>query len=57
MVSIDSWRASPMKAQVLTTTTSASPGPEASSSPSARSVPTSLSLSTWFFGHPSVSTQ
>src|SRR5690348_3115762 len=56
-VSIDSWRAASMNAQVLTTTTSASSGPVAGTSPSASIVPVSLSESTWFFGQPRVSTQ
>src|SRR5689334_10858409 len=56
-VSIDSWRAASMKAHVLTTTTSASSGPAAGTSPSASIVPVSLSESTWFFGQPRVSTQ
>src|SRR5947209_1682296 len=56
-VSIDSWRAASMKAQVLTTTTSASSGASAGTSPSASIVPVSLSESTWFFGQPRVSTQ
>ena len=55
--SIDSWRASSMKAQVLTTTRSASSAAPAAVIPSARNVPTSLSESTWFFGQPSVSTK
>ena len=55
MVSIDSWRAASMKAHVLTTTRSASPGSSDACSPSASSVPISLSESTWFFGQPSVS--
>src|SRR5436190_14754938 len=46
-----------MNAQVLTTTTSASATVDAGSYPSARSVPVSLSESTWFFGQPRVSTQ
>ena len=56
-VSIDSWRASSMNAQVLTTTRSAWSAPSAAVRPSASSVPASLSESTWFFGQPSVSTQ
>ena len=56
-MSIDSWRASSTKAQVLTTTTSASSGPAAAESPSATSRPPSLSESTWFLGQPRVSTQ
>src|SRR6478735_7344291 len=56
-VSIDSWRASSMKAQVLTTTRSASAGSDAATRPSAARRPTSLSESTEFFGHPSVSIQ
>src|SRR5437763_5811141 len=46
-----------MKAHVLTTTTSASSGPAAGTSPSASIVPVSLSESTWFLGQPRVSTQ
>ena len=46
-----------MKAQVLTTTRSASAGRRPAPCPSATSVPTSLSESTWFLGQPSVSTQ
>ncbi|CAB4755693.1 unannotated protein [freshwater metagenome] len=46
-----------MNAQVLTTTRSAWPGLDADVYPSATSVPTSLSESTWFFGHPRVSIQ
>ena len=57
MVSIDSWRASSTKAQVLTTTTSAWSGPSAGTRPSASIVPTSLSESTWFLGQPKVSIQ
>ena len=56
MVSIDSRRASSMKAHVLTTTRSAAPGSDVAIIPSATSVPTSLSESTWFLGQPSVST-
>ena len=56
-VSIDSWRAASMKAQVLTTTRSASSGESAASKPSTVSVPTNLSESTWFFGQPKVSIQ
>jgi hypothetical protein len=56
MVSIDSLRASSMNAQVLTTTRSASAASSVGVIPSASSVPTNLSLSTWFFGHPKVST-
>src|SRR5438067_40597 len=56
-VSIDSSRAASMNAHVFTTTTSASEGSSAATSPSATSVPTSLSESTLFFGHPRVSTQ
>ena len=55
MASTDSWRASSMKAQVFTTTTSAEAAPSARSKPPAVSVPSSLSESTWFFGQPSVS--
>ena len=57
MVSIDSWRAASMKAQVFTTTRSASSGPAAGSSPSASRDATTLSESTAFFGQPSVSTK
>ena len=57
MVSIDSWRASSTKAQVLTTTTSAPSGLSAGTRPSASIVPTSLSESTWFLGQPNVSIQ
>ena len=46
-----------MKAQVLTTTRSASSGESAASKPSTTRVPTNLSESTWFFGHPKVSIQ
>ena len=53
-MSIDSWRASSMKAQVLTTTRSASSGSSVAAKPSATSGPTSLSESTWFLGHPRV---
>jgi len=56
-VSMDSWRASSMKAQVLTTTRSASSAAPAGTRPSASIVPVNLSESTWFFGQPSVSTQ
>src|SRR4029450_10103855 len=49
--------ASSMKGQVLTTTRSASSGAPAGTSPPASIVPVSLSVSTWFFGQPSVSTQ
>ncbi len=56
-VSIDSWRAASMNAQVLTTTRSASSGESAASRPSTVRIPTSLSESTWFFGHPNVSIQ
>jgi hypothetical protein len=55
-VSIDSLRASSMNAQVLTTTRSASPALSVAVMPSANKVPINLSLSTWFFGHPRVST-
>ena len=54
IVSIDSWRAASMKAQVLTTTRSAAAGSSVGCIPSASSVPTSLSESTWFFGQPSL---
>ena len=54
--SIDSCRAASMKAQVFTTTRSASPGVAAGTSPSASSVATTLSESTAFFGQPRVST-
>ena len=57
MVSIDSSRAASMKAQVLTTTRSASSGRSAADIPSATSVPASLSESTWFLGQPRVSSQ
>ena len=57
MVSTDSWRAASMKAHVFTTTRSAPSALSASFMPSANSVPTNLSESTWFFGHPSVSIQ
>src|SRR4029453_14668614 len=53
ITSTDSRRASSMKAQVLTTTRSASSGAPAGTSPPASSVPVSLSVSTWFFGQPS----
>src|SRR6185312_12387679 len=56
-VSIDSWRAASTKAQVLTTTSSASSARAAGSRPSARRLATTLSESTAFFGHPRVSTQ
>jgi hypothetical protein len=56
-VSIDSWRAASMKAQVLTTTRSASSGASAATRPSITRVPTSLSESTWFLGQPNVSIQ
>src|SRR5664280_1822309 len=46
-----------MKAQVLTTTRSASSGEAAASKPSTVRVPTNLSESTWFFGQPNVSIQ
>ena len=46
-----------MKAQVLTTTRSASSGESAASKPSTVRVPTNLSESTWFFGQPKVSIQ
>src|SRR5215207_7838361 len=57
MVSIDSWRAASMKAHVLTTTRSARAASSAGARPSARRLATTLSESTAFFGHPSVSTQ
>src|SRR4029453_13672740 len=57
ITSTDSRRASSMKAQVLTTTRSACSGAPAGTSPPASIVPVSLSVSTWFFGQPSVSTQ
>ena len=50
-----SWRASSMKAQVLTTTTSAFAGSSVATRPWATSVPAIFSESTWFFGQPSVS--
>src|SRR4051794_41720107 len=56
-VSIDSWRAASTKAQVLTTTRSAPSASSAGTRPSARRLATTLSESTAFFGHPSVSTQ
>ena len=56
-VSMDSWRAASMKAQVLTTTTSASSGDEAAAIPSPASDARTLSESTAFFGQPRVSTQ
>ena len=56
-MSTDSWRAASMKAQVLTTTRSASSGESAASKPSPVRVPTNLSESTWFFGQPKVSIQ
>ena len=46
-----------MKAQVFTTTRSAASAEAAGAMPSASSVPTSLSESTWFFGQPRVSTK
>jgi hypothetical protein len=46
-----------MKAQVLTTTTSASSAVTAGTKPSASNEPVSLAESTWFFGQPNVSTQ
>ena len=46
-----------MKAQVLTTTSSALSGDSAATMPSATSVPANLSESTWFFGQPNVSIQ
>ncbi len=49
-------RAASMNAHVLTTIRSARPGSSVGSIPSASSVPASLSESTWFFGHPNVST-
>src|SRR5271163_1909796 len=57
MVSIDSWRAASIKAQVFTTTRSAASGETAGSRPSPVRVPTNLSESTWFFGQPNVSIQ
>ena len=54
---MDSWRAASMKAQVLTTTRSASSGEAAATKPSPVNVPTNLSESTWFFGQPKVSIQ
>ena len=56
MVSIDSRRASSMNAHVFTTTKSASDASSVGVMPSASNVPMSLSLSTWFFGQPKVST-
>ena len=56
MVSMLSRRASSMKAQVFTTTRSAAAGSSVAVMPSASSVPMILSLSTWFFGQPKVST-
>ena len=56
MVSMLSRRASSMKAQVFTTTRSAADGSSVAVMPSASSVPMILSLSTWFFGQPKVST-
>src|ERR1700694_380792 len=56
-VSMDSWRAASMNAQVLTTTRPASSGAPAAPNPSTVSVPTNLSESTWFFGQPNVSIQ
>jgi hypothetical protein len=55
-VSIDSRRASSMNAHVFTTTRSADAASSVAVIPSASSVPTILSLSTWFLGHPKVST-
>ena len=58
MVSIDSWRASSTKAQVLTTTRSAvrgAVGRDQAVGGAAR--PVSLSESTWFLGQPEVSSQ
>ena len=56
IVSIDSLRASSMKAQVFTTTRSAPSGSSVATMPSASSVPISFSESTWFLGQPRVST-
>src|SRR3954470_8001970 len=56
-VSIDSWRAASTKAHVFTTTRSAAAASSATTRPSARRLATTLSESTAFFGHPSVSTQ
>ena len=53
---MDSWRAASMKAQVLTTTRSASSGRSVDTKPSANNVAITLSESTAFLGQPSVST-
>src|SRR5438270_13433675 len=55
--STDSSRAASMKAQVFTTTRSASAAARAGTRPSARNWATILSESTAFLGQPSVSTQ
>ena len=55
MTSIDSWRAASMKAQVLTMTTSAASGDSASTYPASPIIDVTLSESTWFLEHPSVS--
>ncbi len=57
VASMDSVRASSTKAQVFTTTRSASPAEAAGTRPSSRSEPTTLSESTAFFGQPRVSTK
>src|SRR5215510_4215811 len=57
VTSTDPRRAPSLKEQVLTTTRSASSGAPAGTSPPASIVPVSLSVSTWFFGQPRVSTQ
>src|SRR5262249_10302372 len=54
MASIDSSFAGSMKLHVLTTRTSAASGSRTSSWPRAASTPSITSLSTWFFGQPSV---
>src|SRR5438552_8345396 len=55
IASIDSSLAGVMKLQVLTTSTSASAGSSTTSWPRRASTPSITSLSTWFFGQPSVS--
>ena len=56
-MSIDSWRASSMKAQVLTTDEVGVGRVVGRGEAVGPSIPTSLSESTWFLGQPRVSTQ
>ncbi len=57
MASTDSARASSMKAQVLTMTTSAASGVSARVYPASKSMAVTFSESTWFLAQPSVVSQ